>query len=318
MNRLSRVLMDAYYATSEQWYERRLRDRRATMRAAETLGAIRSWIGYVGPRKSRIVFLAHMHQAFPESSDYERLGLLRRFWFYHQLRFLDLFAVDRLTPAELRSHVCVEGNAHLEGALAAGRGALVVTAHLGDARMCHVALGLQGYPVHLLSARYDEYARRAREARLRSSRKYHAVHFLDEPLRWIHDALAENKVVFLAISGYGGARGHVTRFLGNDILFSSAPARVALRTRAPVIPALDLVDGAGRHHVFIHPVREGPSSAASSLSFTRRLVSVFEEQARRAPAQLDWIWYVIRCQEQRGEVRAYEEGKAVRAKTLVT
>ncbi|MBN1426681.1 hypothetical protein JXA88_19210 [Candidatus Fermentibacteria bacterium] len=314
MNAVSRTVMDAYYLGTETMLRAVGFRRPRVVQTAAALGMLRSWIGYVGPRKSRRVFLEHMANAVPEMPRKELNGLLGRFWFYHQLRFLDLFTVDRLPPLELEALIHYDGLGFLDAARSTGAGAIAVTLHVGDARIAHVALGLKGYPVHLLSARYDDYGKRAREARLRSSRRYHAVHFLDEPLRWAHRQLAASNVVFMAISGYGGSRGHPQRFLNEDIAFSSAPARLAMATRAPVVPVVDLVDRHGLHHVRVHQPLEAPQRGEALPAFTHHLVRIFEGEVLRDLAQLDWIWYVIRCQEHRGEVPAYEEGAVIRAR----
>lgn len=313
MNPLSRSIMDAYYLAAACLVQMSGSERRRLLRLARVLGALRTWVGYVGPRKSRGVFLAHMARAAPELSSSARRSLLRDFWSYHQLRFLDLFTVDRLSREELARWVHYDGMAHLDAALASGRGALVVTLHVGDARVAHVALGLAGYPVHLLSARYDDYGERARNARLRSSMKYHAVHFLDEPLTWAYRELRANHVVFLAISGYAGRRGIEVPFLNAPVVFSSAPARLASATGATIVPLVDIVDEAGIHRIRAFPALPPPAPSDTADLCTRRLVGIFEEVARTNLSQLDWIWYVIRCQERRGEVAPYEEGKIVRA-----
>ncbi len=315
MNALSRGLMDAYYLGVETLVRPLCRHRPAVLCLARALGFLRTWVGYVGPRKSRGIFLAHMEVAAPHLTPRQRHSLLRSFWYYHQLRFLDLFTVALRSREELSSLIRYEGLHHLDAALDRGRGALVVTLHWGDPRVAHVALGLKGYPVHLLSARYDDYGPRAREARLRASRKYHEVHFLDEPLRWAYRELEANHVVFLAISGYGGPKGHPTRFLNAEIVFSSAPARLALDTGAPVVPLLDRFED-GLHAIRVLEPLDPPTSRADMPAFTKSLVTRFEEVVSSDLAQLDWIWFVIRCQERRGEILAYEEGKVLRAKRL--
>ncbi|MCU0611545.1 MAG: hypothetical protein MUE60_07130, partial [Candidatus Eisenbacteria bacterium] len=68
------------------------------------------------------------------------------------------------------------------------------------------------------------------------------------------------------------------------------------------------------HHITVRPPPAPPDRPAGMVAFTHDLVRLFEEAALRHPAQLDWIWYVIRCQERRGEVAAYEEGKILRSK----
>ncbi len=313
MNAASKIVMDLYYLLAGGTVSLVRRHRRHLLTMARFLGTLRSWVGYVGPKKSRKIFLDHMGHALPDLSAHELKSLLSEFWFYHQLRFLDLFMVAQASREKLGQMLLFDGLDHLDRAREHGRGVFVTTLHIGDPRVCHIALGHQGYPVHLLSARYDEYSPRARAARLASSRRYHKVSFLDRSLRWVFRELHDNRVIFMAVSGYGGPSGHEVSFLSRDILFSSAPARISFKAQCPVIPAVDTIDERGRHVLKLLPPIKPPSAEDHLHAFTGSLVRIFEQEALSHPSQLDWIWYVIRCQEMRGEVKAYEEGKNIRA-----
>ena len=313
MNALSRIVMDVYYRLVGASMAHMGSNRHRILKAATALGTLRSWIGYVGPKKSRQIFLDHMATALPTLSPSEREDLLGKFWFYHQLRFLDLFVVAQTSKQDLGRILSLSGTKRVDHALSSGSGALVVTLHLGDPRVCHIALGWKGYPLTLLSARYDDYSSKAREARLRASTKYHRVQFLDRSLRWVFTDLERGSLVFMAVSGYGGPRGHPVPFLNSEIVFSSAPARISHQANAWVIPSVDLFDEHGKHSIMLLDPMAPPESREALPSWTARLVSRFEALALVHPAQLDWIWYVIRCQEQRGEVSPYEEGKAIRS-----
>ena len=313
MNALSRGVMDIYYRLVGASVALMGSKRSRILKTASALGALRSWIGYVGPKKSRHVFLDHMATALPELSRSEHGDLLRQSWYYHQLRFLDLFVVTKTSKQDLGTILSLSETERVDHALSTGSGALVVTLHIGDPRVCHIALGWKGYPLTLLSARYDDYSPKAREARLRASTKYHRVRFLDRSLRWVFSEIERGSLVFMAVSGYAGSRGHPVTFLNSEIVFSSAPARISRQANAWVIPAVDLFDEHGAHSIRLLDPLPPPETRESLPLWTTRLVSQFEALALAHPAQLDWIWYVIRCQEQRGEVKPYEEGKAIRS-----
>jgi lauroyl/myristoyl acyltransferase len=147
----------------------------------------------------------------------------------------------------------------------------------------------------------------ARRTRLAASRRFHKVGLMSESVGWMARDLAEGKMVFLAVSGYGGRKGIPVRFLGQDVVFSSAPARLAVNAGVPVVPVVDLRTRGAGHRVLVGPgLRvKGKSDVAEA---TGSLVSYFEGIVRAHAGQLDWNWFVIRCQEARGEIEAYVEG----------
>jgi len=314
MNPVSRDIMNIYYHVASTAMHICGGNRTQILRFARILGCLRTWIGYIGPKKSRRIFMEHIHDAFPDLNESACRSILTEFWFYHQLRFLDLFFVAQSSHATLGDYLRFENLSHVDSALADTHGAIVTTLHLGDPRICHVALGHRGYDLHLLSARYDDYAPRARTARLDASRKYHRVSFLDKSLRWIYRDLQSEKLVFMAISGYGGDKGIPASFLSKELVFSSAPVRIARITGRPIIPAVDIVGPQGVHTLKLFPPLPAPSHSSEDAIISRELVQIFETETRLYPSQLDWIWYVIRSQEHAGEVAAYEEGRILRSR----
>jgi len=313
MNPVSRTVMDVYYSLVGSWISQFSTDRKRVLRAASFLGSLRSRVGYIGPKKSRRIFIEHMARAAPHLSTSEIQELLNRFWFYHQLRFLDLFVVQKNRRESLGDIIEFQGLENLDSALSVGKGVIITTLHLGDARFCHVGLGWKGYPLTLLSARYDDYGKKAKETRLNSSLKYHNVRFLDRSLRWVFRDLSRGSSIFMAVSGYGGAKGYPSEFMNQELVFSSALARISFQAKVPIVPAVDLVDDKGTHVIKLYPAVTTPQEAEEMIHCTGRLVSIFEREALLSLSQLDWIWYVIRCQERAGEVEAYEEGRILRA-----
>ncbi len=307
MNPLARLLMDAYYLTAGTLVLAGGGRREWVSTLAGLLRSARFWVGYVGKGKSRSRFLDHVAAAFPEMSHVQREAVLREFWLVHQLNFLDLFCLRGLSWAALRSVTSYRGLEHLERVASGGRGAVVTTIHMGDPRYAHVALPLSGHPVGVLSAGYLDMGAVARRTRLAASRRFHRIGLMSEPVGWTARNLAAGKMVFLAVSGYGGRKGVNARFLGQELLFSSAPARLAAGARVPILPVVDLRTPSGEHRVRFGPPGFVPGRS-SIAPVTRELVAYFEEIVREHPGQLDWNWFVIRCQEARGEIEAYVEG----------
>lgn len=307
VNLLARLVMDAYYLTAGTLVLAGGGDRQWLTMLAALLRHARFWVGYVGKGKSRARFLEHVAAAFPGMPGRQRQEVLREFWLVHQLNFLDLFCLRGLNRAALLKRTSYRALEHLEKVASGGQGAVLTTLHVGDPRYAHVAVPLAGYPVGVLSAGYQEMGALARRTRLAASRRFHRVGVMTESVGWMVRDLAAGKMVFLAVSGYGGRKGISARFLGQELLFSSAPARLAATAGVPVVPVVDLRTPSGDHSVRLGPPRSVPDKGSID-TVTRDLVEYFEEIVREHPGQLDWNWFVIRCQEARGEIEAYVEG----------
>ncbi len=156
-------------------------------------------------------------------------------WSFHRL--------DRDTwPRYLR----LEGRGHLDEALAAGRGAVLVHPHMGAAQMPLAVLGVLGYAVNQIggggvdvplspTGKWAEGMRHGLEERIQA-RIWDGTGFLRPVLR----ALGDNEVVLTAMDGTGGGREMGRRLtrtvLGQPMNLPVGGLYLALRSGAPLLP----------------------------------------------------------------------------------
>jgi len=271
-------------------------DRRRVIRLARLLGAVRSRIGYVGRGRNRALYLETIRKALPDLPSNEPAHILNRFWVNHQASFLELFLSPGITPESMEDWVAFEGTEHLEEALSRGTGALVTTLHMGDERLLHILLALKGFPIRALSADFADYGWAARRARLRAAGAFHPLE-TGHSHRWMFRSLDQGEAVFMALSGFGGPRGAWVDLLGRPVLFSSAPARLALRTGAPLLTTVCLRRPDGTCLVRIDPPLQVETDTRGNQAVhkvTSDLVARFEPLTREHPGQFNWMWYIIR------------------------
>lgn len=271
-------------------------DRRRVMRLARLLGAVRSRVGYVGRGRNRALYLETIRRALPELPPGGERKVLRDFWVNHQASFLELFLSPRLTPATLEGWAAFEGLEHLHAALDRGRGAVLSTMHLGDERLLHILLALKGVPLRALSADFADYGWAARRARLKAAGAFHPLE-TGRSHRWMYRSLEGGEAVFMAISGFGGPRGAWVDLLGREVLFSSAPARLAMRSGAPLLTAACLRRSDGSVIVRVDPPLEGLGSGGGNTKIhrvTEAQVARFRPLIAAEPGQFNWMWYIIR------------------------
>ena len=149
----------------------------------------------------------------------------------------------RQDEAMLVARCELEGLEHLRDALAAGRGAILMAAHMGNAALVPLRLASAGWPVSVL---YKESRMMSADFFLEGLERY-AIQGIaaNAGLRAYGQMLAalkQGRIVFLMLDqGVKQARdGQVHRFLGKDMPMPAGPAQLARAARAPVLPVATL------------------------------------------------------------------------------
>jgi KDO2-lipid IV(A) lauroyltransferase len=196
----------------------------------------------------------------------------------------------------------LEGREHLDGAIARGRGVIVVFHHYGLARMIAPALGELGYDYYfhqVLDAphakqTYQWVAKAVVEKQIREECAAGVKGILHRPgsmFEHIVGMLEKGALVGVACDGLAGSRFVDVSFLGGVMRFPSGPARLSARTGAPLVSLFSLPDGLERHRLIAHPpiYCEGDSPAAVEATVSA-YAGLLENYIRSYP----WAWWTWR------------------------
>ena len=198
-----------------------------------------------------------------------------------------------------RARIKILGIHHLDEALVAQRGAIIVTAHLGYSRLIVPLLKARGYEVkQVVAGGQSRIERKVREeealARAGTVRRsiYDRTRILTDRIgadeivagldvRPIFQALGSNQVVLIAGDGMRAAELVVRPLLNTVFPFPVGYMKIALATGAPVLPAFATEDG--REIVLeIHPplTLDTTATIGENVELFARLLS---QQLRRTP-----------------------------------
>lgn len=242
-----------------------------------------------------------MARALPGRCEAELRRILKNFWKNHQKSFLELFLIEKMTSENVDDFVSFDGLEHLEAALAQGRGGILAAPHFGNERLIHIALALKGYPITLMTSAYEDAPANLRRARLEPARRLHELVFPSDNPRKLYDALTRNRLVQFSPTAAGGTSGIWCECFGHRLLINATPARLALRTGAPLLPTFDYRLADNRHRVVIEkPLTPPPPSPAAAAEFTEQLITLIQKRVDETPDQFYWMWLVIRAQEAAG------------------
>lgn len=181
----------------------------------------------------------------------------------------------------------VTGGSALEGAIKKGRGAVVVSAHMGCWELVpayFAAMGLQtGLVVERQSGSWET-------ALLRRERKRIGVGEIVPSVRAFREAiriLAEGGIVVCALDRDSGETGIPTTLVGRSIRLSSLPVRLAGVAGAPLLAAGAILTDSGLGLDFEAPAEVPRASGLREK--TAALAAIIERWIRERPDQ--WVWF---------------------------
>jgi KDO2-lipid IV(A) lauroyltransferase len=229
----------------------------------------------------RRVTLDNLAHAFPERSAEECRVLARAAYANMARVVVDALRTLGASRAQLLAAVQVDDFGPVERALAAGKGLLVATAHLGSWELFGAAMA-QRVPLHAVVRPL----RGGVNARLVEARERAGLRLIPArgALSGMAAALRRNEVVAMLVDRWGETDGVPSAFLGGKHFLPRGPFALSLATGAPILPAFVVRDGANYRSIAERPfVVEGDEFGP----YAARLSQVLEGVIRRYPDQ----WY---------------------------
>lgn len=240
----------------------------------------------------REIAAGNLRLAFPEWPEAEREDVLKKHYCHLGILFLEILRSFFRFDDFLRRNCDVEGEQHLRNALAQGKGIFVMTAHLGNWEVL-TASGpvLFGTPVTMVTKQLKPaWFHRAVEV----TRSLLGVHMACEPktMQGILRGLKRKEIVGFVMDQYAGAPvGARVPFFGIPVGSHTALATLALRTEAPVVPAIAFRKPDGRYGIRFDPalplLTDSDQDRAVILN-TAAYVAYTEKWVRQMPEQ--WMW----------------------------
>lgn len=261
--------------------------RRAALAFGRALG--RAW-GRLDRRHLRIAE-DNLGRAFPDWDEGRRRATALGVYGHFGRVLLDILWMARRDRDVVLREVDVTGAEHVKAALAAGRGAILVTAHIGNWEMHGMAHGWLFGPIGVVARPLDNPALDARLCDVRR-RPGNSVIYKKRALPQVLRLLRENRAVAILIDqNVQAGDGIFVDYFGRKAATTTVAAALALKTGAAVIPTHTELGEDGRYALVYDPPLALPSTgdrAADTRRLTQELTTVIEGWVRRRPEQ--WLW----------------------------
>lgn len=216
--------------------------------------------------------------------------ILKRMFNNVVLNFLEFFYLPNISGKNVHKFVTFEGLHHLDRALQNGKGAIIVTAHLGNWELCALAMNMQGYPMVGIGKQQPNKGFTLLLTEYRS-RFGGEVFYKGAALRQVIKSLKENKLVYIVSDQDGGKDGIFIDFLNKPASTPAGPAAFARKCSAPVIPVF-LHRTGSRHVLVVDPpleLRETDDVASDVHHNLTIITQRVEEEIRKYPDE--WLWF---------------------------
>jgi Kdo2-lipid IVA lauroyltransferase/acyltransferase len=255
------------------------------------IGAAIGGLGYRPLGIRRAVVEQQIRLAFPEMSASEVLATARGAYRHLGRNVAEVALIPRIgVQGVLDLFTEVEGWDLMESAMAAGRGLVMVTGHLGNAELAGAYVAARGVPTHAIARRqanplFDRYVTEMRE-RI-------GMHVImdSEAVRQSTRMLKSGHLVaFLADQGLRGMASTFVPFFGRPAKTPRGPAVFAIRLGAPVLVASSMRLPSGKFRFRVDPVAVDQTGDRERDIDTvvARYTAVLEQHIRRAPEQYFW------------------------------
>jgi Kdo2-lipid IVA lauroyltransferase/acyltransferase len=245
----------------------------------------------LGGLVGRAIAIDNLRLSFPGWNE-ERLRATAAAVYRHFGRVVfDILWMQRRGAKEILAFLEFDGEEHIEGPMAAGRGILFCTGHLGNWEIQAIAHAWFHGPVSVVARPLDNPELDARLCRFRAS-SGNTIIYKKKALAQILGALRSGGSVAMLLDQNVQAKdGIFVDFFGRPAATTTAAAALAVKTGCAVVPCHTELLADGRYRLsYDQPVVWAPSGDrdVDIEGITQELARRTEGWIRRTPEQ--WLW----------------------------
>jgi KDO2-lipid IV(A) lauroyltransferase len=247
---------------------------------------------YVFAGEDRKAVAENLRTIFPNKPAAEirdiQIQIFRNFAKY----LVDFFRFSELDGEYIKKNIKLENLEYLNTALSKGKGAIVLSAHLGNWELGGAVLALLGY--HFWGVALPHKCKKINDF-FNFQRKNKGVNIipLGNAVRKCLDVLRKNELVALIADRDFTEKGEVVDFFNRPTFFPPGPAAFCLKAGAPIVPVFMLRNQGDTFTLKVEKPIEAFSSGDKNkdkLELMNRYKLIIENYIRQYPGQ----WYMFR------------------------
>ena len=201
---------------------------------------------------------------------------------------VEFFAMHRVE----RPQVEVEGREHLSDARLHGRGAILLTAHVGNWEVAAVAIRRMGFPVAAVALAHDDLVMDRLFNAQRERCGIRVIPLGREAARRSLQSLRDGTLLGLLGDREFGDKGLTLSMFGGRVSLPRGPATLSVRAAVPLVPTFLIREGRWRFRLCLEPPIWPPAHGDHERAvheLTRSYAEILQRYLRRVPEQ--WLMF---------------------------
>jgi KDO2-lipid IV(A) lauroyltransferase len=232
-----------------------------------------------------------LRRSFPEKTEQERNAIIDQMYQNLGMNLIEEFRLPSVTKTYLDENILWENEAYSHNVLTAGKGLLVLSAHLGNFDLLCTFAPKFNFPTTVITKSIKNAALNKfwMDARSRFGLKFVPAH---NSYRQCLSALRKNEIVaFVLDQNMIDTEGVFVDFFGKKACTSPGLAYMSAQSGAAVVPVFMIRLDNGRHLIKAFPAIPPPPDRKPETihAFTQLYTKIIEDVIREYPDQWTWI-----------------------------
>ena len=251
------------------------------------IGAALGWLMYNLAKRKRHIAKTNIALAFPKLSAQEQANLLRDNFRSSGIALVEVGLSWWGSKKRLQRLLRIEGLEHIQQALKAGNGAIMLGGHFTTLIICGRLLAME-LPFNIVIKKAHNVLFEAMMVHFRSQQYESLIDTTD--MRGLLKTLRNNKVCWYAPDqDFGNRQSVFAQFMGINTVTLTTTARLSKSTRASVVYIdFERLPGTQGYRLKLHPALEGFPSG-DDIKDARRVNELIEHHVHEVPDQYLWI-----------------------------
>ena len=261
-------------------------------RIGYTIATLIVYFKYPFSYRERHEIVENLKLVLPGTDVKTLISYSRKIFINFSKYLVDFFRFKKVDLKYIEEHVEIVHRDYIDEALKKGKGAIILSAHLGSWELGGAVMGLLGYSFNAIVLSHEDKLVNNFFVSQRQM-KNEKVISIDFALRKCFSALAKNELLAIVGDKDYAKTGVVVKFFGKDTLLPKGPAIFNLKMGAAIIPGFTIrASGDNFKLVFEKPIEYSPSGdfEADVKNFTELCGKALEKAIRQYPTQ----WYCFR------------------------
>ncbi len=243
--------------------------------------------------KDRIAVIKNINMVLGKTaSDKESRRVARRVFQNFAKYLVDFFRFSKVDEDYIKKFIKVEGLGNLDEALSKGKGAVLLSAHIGNWELGASVLSLVGYPTAAVVLSHKHKKINDFFLEQRKVCKVQPIQ-IGISLKACYKLLKDNKLLALLGDRDFTRNGLLCEFFGQNTMIPKGPAVFSYRIGSAIVPSFMIREPDDTFKlVFEKPIYPDPSMGEelAIVTLTGKCTSIIESYIRRYPAQ----WYAFK------------------------